>query len=823
MRFFDNLVGDIRYALRGFSSSPGVMVAAVVAIAVGIGINTGLFTVLNGVLLRELPAPQAEQLVAIHQIIPDGGQRTVSGSRSMFSFSEYETYRDNARTLSGVLAYNLAETNATLGGDYPAASSREIQGSLVSCNYFDVLRVTPVVGRGFAADSCGNLSGPPEIVLSHEVWQTSFGGDPAIAGRRIVLNRQQFVVAGVAPEGFAGIDFLRAQFFAPIAAQGLLIPNVDLVGNDNLSWLNLVGRREAAATLEQVRAELGVIAARIDVSGRTTVIVEPATPFALPEFRSTVIGFSSLLMTAFGLVLLIACANVANLLLARSATRSREIALRLSLGATRLRLIQQFLTESALISLLGGALGSLLAVWSVQASLAFVLSMLPAELPPLQIDPRPDATVLGFAIALIVATGVVFGLLPALHASNPDQYTALKHDAATTTRRGVGWSRGALVGVQVAVCLVLTVAASLLLRGLYAAQTVEPGFAYRNVSVVAVPLRSAGYDAQRTTAFNRELLQRLAALPGVTAVAQTAKTPLMPGSREYELSKSGEGDYQRFYFNNVSPGYFALLEVPLVRGRDFTEADLGDASPAMIVTAATARRLWPGEEPLGKVLDLDIGNETVISFEIVGVAADAQVQTLGRIDDNYIYQPASPRWQQGMQLLVKSEAPTAAVADAVRDVVASMDPMLVASVTPLEANLDIWRRFSSLGSTLAGALGVLALVLAGIGVYGQVSYAVNLRVREIGIRVALGASARQVLRLVVSRNACPVVVGLAIGGIGCLAVGQLLSSLLFGISAFDPLALGAAAGFVIAIAFAATLLPTRRALRVDPTVTLRAE
>jgi predicted permease len=717
------------------------------------------------------------------------------------------------------LAYTLAQTNATLGGDAP----REIQGSLVSCNYFDVLRVAPVVGRSFTPDSCENLSGPPEVVLSHEVWMTSFGGDPAIVGRSIVLNRQQYIVAGVAPEGFAGVDFLRAQYFVPISAQSLLIPNVDLVGNDNLSWLMLVGRRDAAATLEQVRTELGVIAARIDPSGRTTVIVEPATPFALPEFRSTIIGFSSVVMAAFGLVLLIACANVANLLLARSATRGREIALRLSLGATRLRLIQQFLTESALISLLGGALGSLLAVWSVQASLAFVLSMLPGELPPLQIDPRPDLTVLGFAIALTVATGVVFGLLPAIHASNPNQYTALKHVGAGTTRRGVGWSRGALVGVQVAVCLVLTVAASLLLRGLYAAQTVEPGFAYRDVSVVSLRLRAAGYDAQRTTAFNRELMQRVAALPGVSAVAQAAKTPLSPGSREFEMSRSGEGDYQRFYFNNVSPGHFALLEMPLVRGRDFTDADLADTSPAVIVTAATARRLWPGEEPLGKILDLEVGDDRFVSFEVVGVAADAQVQTIGTVDDNYVYLPASPRSQQDAQLLVKSAAPTAAIAAAIRDVVDSMDSMLVPTVTRLEANLDIWRRFSSLGSTLAGALGVLALVLAGIGVYGQVSYAVNLRLREIGIRVALGASARQVFRLVVSRNARPVLVGLAVGGVGCLAVGQLLSSLLFGVSAFDPLALGGAAGFVVAIAFAATLLPTRRALRVDPTVTLRAE
>ena len=821
MRVFENIWADARYALRSFSSSPGVTVAAVVAIAVGIGINTGLFTVLNGLLLRDVPVPEAQQLVAIHQIFADAeSERSVRGSQSMFSFSEYETYRDGTRTLSGVLAYTLAETNATLAG----AAPREIQGSLVSCNYFDVLRVSPVTGRSFAPDACENPSGPPEVVLGHDVWMTAFAGDPAIVGRSILLNRQQFIVAGVAPQGFAGIDFLRAQYFAPISAQSLLIPGADLVGNDHLSWLMLAGRRAEGATLEQVRTELGVIAARIDagVPGRqTTVVVERATPFSLPELRSTVIGASAIVMAGFGLVLLIACANVANLLLARSATRGREIALRLSLGATRLRLIQQFLTESALISLVGGALGSLLAVWSVQGALAFVLSVLPAELPPMQIDPRPDLTVLAFAIALTAATGVVFGLVPALHASSPDQYTALKYEPGTS-RRG-GWSRGALVGVQVAVCLVLTVAASLLLRGLYAAQTVEPGFAYRDVSVVSIPLRSAGYDAARVSAFNRELMQRVASLPGVTAVAQTAKTPLMPGSREFELSRSGEGDYQRFYFNNVSPGHFALLGMPLVRGRDFTDADLTDSSNAMIVTAATARRLWPGEEAVGKLLDIEIGNDARVTFEVVGVAGDAQVQTIGAIDDNYVYLPASPRSQMDAQLLVKSDAPTATIAAAIRDVVESMDPTLVPTVTPLEANLDIWRRFSSLGTSLAGALGALALVLAAIGVYGQVSYAVNLRLREIGIRVALGASARQVFRLVVARNARPVVLGLAVGGVGCLAVGQLFSSLLFGVSAFDPLALGGAAAFVLATAFAATLLPTRRALRVDPTVTLRYE
>jgi predicted permease len=370
----------------------------------------------------------------------------------------------------------------------------------------------------------------------------------------------------------------------------------------------------------------------------------------------------------------------------------------------------------------------------------------------------------------------------------------------------------------------LTVAASLLLRGWHAAQAVEPGFAYRNVTVAAMRLRSAGYDVPRATAFNRELMQRVAALPGVTAVAQTTKTPLSPGSQEFELSRQGEGDYQRFYFTNVSPGHFELLEVPLLRGRDFTDADLTDTARVMLVTAATARRLWPNEEPVGKVLDLEVGDDVPpVPFEVVGVVSDAQVQTIGVIDDNFVYIAATPRAQPSAQLLVKSDLPWATTAAGIRDVISSMDPLLVATVTPLENNLDVWRTFSSLAATLAGALGVLALILAGIGVYGQVSYAVNLRLREIGIRVALGAGAQQVFRLVVERNARPVVVGVVVGAVVCLAVGKLLSSFLFGVSALDPLALGGAAAFVFATALAATLLPTRRALRVDPTVTLRCE
>ncbi|HZF29284.1 MAG TPA: ABC transporter permease, partial [Gammaproteobacteria bacterium] len=521
MRVLGNLWGDVRYGLRTLRLSPGFAAAAIVAIAVGIGINSGIFSVLNGLVLRDLPAPDAQQLVGVSQHVEGGAERSSHGAPSMFSAAEYERFRAGTQTLSGLLAF-ARPTPVTLGG----AAPQQIPGSLVSCNYFDVLLQKPALGRGFAADACGAQQTAPEVVLGHDLWVSAFAADPGVVGRVVVLNRQSFAVVGVAPEGFEGVDIARASFFVPLSAQKLLLPSVDYLRDDHLSWLIVVGRRGAGASVEEVRAELAVIAARIDrdePGRKTALVIERATPFPYPELRPYVLGAGAVVMAAFALVLLIACANVANLLLARASTRGREIALRLALGATRGRLVQQLLTESVLISLAGGALGSLLALWSFRSLVAFVLTGLPADAPPMQLDSRPDLTVLAFAVGLTFVTGIAFGLAPAIHASNPALYGAIKMDASAERAKR---SRGVLVGLQVAVCLVLTVCASLLLRGLYTTQTVETGFNYRDVAVASFNLEGAGYDAPKADAFQRALLERVHALPGVTAAAQASRTPL---------------------------------------------------------------------------------------------------------------------------------------------------------------------------------------------------------------------------------------------------------------------------------------------------------
>ena len=826
-----HLLNDLRYAVRRLAAAPGFTAAAVITIALGVGINTGIFSVPNGVALRELPAPDAEELVSIHQILDDATmrQRRRSGNINTFSTSEYRTYRDGTRTLSGIMAYSR-EYTATLGGDMP----REVGGTLVTCNYFEVVRQPQSVGSGFAKD-CDAEGPAPAVVLGHALWASAFGADPAIVGRNVFLNRQSFTVVGVAPESFRGVDLLPASFFAPISTQPLLAP-ADNIYRVEGSWLTLIGRKADAISLEQVRAELGVIAAQIDQQQPprdTRLVVARARPNSSPEGQAEILALGAVVMTAFGLVLLIACANVANLVLARSTGRSREIAVRLSLGASRGRVVQQLLAESTLIAVLGGVSGVVLAIWSFQSLVAFALSSLPdVRDVRLAIDTSPDVRVLGFALVATLASGVLFGLAPALQASNPDLQTAMKSDVTGAGRRSGSRLQGALVGTQVAVCMVLIVAAGLLLRGLYTTQTVDPGFAYEDVAVASFDLTGAGYDTASAAVFQRQLLERVKSLPGVEAVAQVRSTPLSGGGGMMARLPNQDQPLL-FRVNLASPSYFSLLGIPIVRGRTFTDAELTDASGTtlaarfagsgvVIVSEATARRFWPDRDPIGQTL-LFGGPDDAVEVRVVGVAGDAQIDRIGEIPSNYLYFPPGPSVQAGLRVLARSRIDFAATAAGIHAAVAELDHGLVVDVAPLEANLDLWRSLARLASTLASSLGALALLLATVGVYGVVAYAVGRRKREIGIRIALGASAGSVLALMLMRTLRPVVVGAIIGVAAAVGVSRVLSSVLFGVSPVDPMALLGAVVVVAGVAFAAAALPARRAARVDPTRTLHYE
>ena len=816
--WFESVWADIRYAARTLRQNVGFTLAATLAIALGVGVNVGVFSVLNATALRRLPVPGAGQIISVSQIFHGHTVRNTHGEASMFSYREYLDYRENNHVFSGLVAYEPF-VEATLAG----TNLRPLLGATASCNYFDVLNEHPALGRGFVDSDCAAPGGAAVVVISDNLWRTTFGGDPSLVGKPIVLNRTPYTVVGVAPPGFTGTEAIPSAFWAPVTNEKVLEPGLDRLADDNMSWLALLGRARPGVTMEQMRADLDVIAGHFDQlhPGRSTYLaIRTATFFDRPEERQFLLPAASVILAAFGLVLLIACANVANLLLARASMRHKEIALRLSLGASRGRLVRQLLTESLLLSLLAGALGSLFAFWSVASITHFVTSHLPQELSTLAVNVAPDFRVLVYALALTLVAGIAFGLIPALQNSRPDLNTALKGDSAYSNagKKGGRFLSSALVVAQVAVCMILLLATGLLLRGLYFAQTVNPGFEVKEVASAFLNLRVQGYDEARATNFIRALRERVAGLPGVAEVAQAECAPLSHDFSADSMRVPGRAEKVWIEYNHVSPEYFSLLGIPIVRGRGFRPGETHD-SPGVIVTESTARRLWPREDPLGKTLRDDTGRE----YAVIGVAKDAQVSHLGELDATYIYFPAGPEDNLRSYLLVRYAGGYAGIAKGMREAGQSLDADVSVDVSTLDDYLEVWRTPSRISAVLSGALGALALLLAVIGVYGMVSYSVSRSVREIGIRMALGADGAQVLRHVLWQAMRPVLIGGLVGVAGCAAVSWVLSSMLFGLSPRDPLAFISVPLFLFMVALTASYIPARRAMGVDPMVALRYE
>ena len=817
-RWLEDLYEDLRYGLRVLRQNPAFTIAGVLAIALGVGINVGIFSVLNGAALRLLPIPHPEQIVSVNQIFHGHFSRNVHGEGSMFSYPEYLDYRDHNHVFTGLLAYEPF-VEATLA----APRMQQLIGALTSCNYFDVLNEHPARGRGFVDSDCAEPNGNPVVVISDELWRGTFAGDPSIVGKTIMLNRTACTVIGIAPPQFTGTDPVPSSFWAPLLLQRSLDSEAHRWADDNTSWLALLGRTRPGVSIEHMRADLSVIAGRLDQlhHGRSTSLaIFTARFMSRPEERQVLIPIASVILAAFGLVLLIACANVSNLLLSRASARQKEIALRLSIGASRWRLVRQLLTESLLLSLAGGALGSLLAFWSFAGIAHFITSHLPQQFPAPAINLAPDLRVLAYALALSLLTGAAFGLVPALQSSRLDLNTALKADAgySATHTKGGRFLRGALVGAQVAVCMILLLAAGLLLRGLYYAQTVDPGFDVKNVAQGYFNLQAQGYDEQRATEFLRRLRQRLEDLPGVTEVAQVESAPLSDDHSADHFSLDGQSGKIQIEYNHVSPEYFAVVGVPIVRGRNFAPEEGSDGS-SVIVTESTARRLWPGQDPLGKTLR----ESGVQEYAVIGVAKDAQVSHLGQLDTMYLYLRAQPHDSLRTFVLVRFAGGAIDAAKSFRDAAQSLDASLPVNVTKLEDNFEVWRAPSRIVAGLAGALGGLALLLASIGVYGMVSYNVSRSVREIGIRMALGAEGSEVMSHVLRQAMRPVVIGVLVGVGACAGVSWLLSSMLFGLSAYDPIAFTTVPLFLLFVALIATYVPARKAMRVDPVVALRYE
>jgi predicted permease len=820
------VVFDIRYALRTIRRNPGFALAAVLTLALGIGANTTIFSLVSAVLLRP-PAQVREpgRLVRVYTSDYSGPRYGAS------SYADYLDFRDDATGLAGLTAFAPSPLNFSAG----AAASR-VWGEEVSGNYFAVLGVAPALGRAFAPDGERTRRGEAEAVLSYALWQRAFGADSGIVGREVRVNGYPFTVIGVAPAHFNGsIRGVQADIWVPYAAKGLLSPERTASEGDvgtrrGDRGMFIIGRLASGATLATAQSGFDVIARRLhdayprywsDVHGESRVItlVSERESRVLPQLRGAVVGFFGLLMTVVGLMLLICCANVANLLLVRAAGRRREVSVRLALGAARGRLVRQLLTESAVISILGGAVGLLLARWATGLLMAFK----PPLPVPVALDLSLDGRVLAFTVLLTVLTGLIAGAAPALRAARLDLVSALKGMASDSDRRRRRPAlRSVLVVSQVATCVILLTMAGLLLRSLRAAQDVDVGFDPSGIAIFSTELGSQGYDEPRGRAFYSGLLSRVAALPSVRAASLAESTPLgLDYSRRgvsVEGYEPGPGEDMEFGANVVGPGYLGLMRIPLERGRDFTQGDRAGALPVAIVNQSFASRFWPGEDPIGK--RIRIGDSL---REVIGIARDTRNHSLDESPAPYFYLPFLQYYQPNMTLEVRTAGDPAAVIPVVRREIAALDGDLPVQDGTLEDALGLSLLPQRAGAMLLGIFSVLGLVLASVGLYGVVAYAVAQRTRELGIRVALGAEPGNIYRVVLGHGVKLTSIGLVIGVVGALLLTRLARGLLFGVSATDPATLASVAVILAVVALLASFIPARRATRVDPLVALREE
>jgi predicted permease len=812
----DRLWADLRYAWRQLARSPGFAALAVIMLGLGIGATTTIFSVINTLFLRP-PAHvrEPERLVSIY---------TSDFSGPAFGTSSHPDYQDFAAggpALSAVAAASPRPFNVAAGGE-----GIRTLGEMVSDNYFEVLDVRLAAGSGFARGSSET-----QAVIGHGLWLRLFGGDPGVVGRTIRLSGQTFTVIGVAPRGFGGsIRGVRMEVWTSLAAQRVLDASDDMLEQRGDRGLSLVGRLRDRATVEEAQGQLAVVAARLhraypdtwtDVAGkprRVTVLPEREARI-FPSIRGPVTQFLGLLMGVASLVLVVCCANLANLLLARATVRRRELAVRLALGGGRGRLVRQLLTEGLVLAILGGAAGIALAQWAADA-LAGFRPPLPV---PVALEFPLDGRILLFTLCVSAVTVVLSALVPALRATRLDAASALRADLSTAS--GSRWLglRDALVVGQVAGSLVVLAAAGLFIASLRNATRLDPGFRSADLALVRLELGVQGYDSVRGQAFYAELERRARALPGAEAVALAEILPLgLTGQRrgvEVEGYAPVEGEDMEFGTNTVSAGYFEAMGIEIVQGRGFEPSDRAGAKPVAIVNESFARRFWPGENPIGRRFSTGRGGMR----EVVGVARDGKYRSLGEDPQPHFYQPFAQMYEPDMVLVVRGATDARSLIPSVLREAQALDPELPVEASTMAEHLGLAVLPQRIGSAVLTSFGAITALLAALGLYGVMSYVVSQRTREIGIRMALGARGRDVRLLVLRRALAVTLVGLALGLAGALATARLLGTFLVNVSPSDPTTLLTVTAFFTVVAVLASWLPARRAAAVDPVRALRWE
>ena len=810
------LFNDLRLARRLLVKSPLFTAVVVITLALGIGLNTAVFSAIDALLLRPLPGVrQADELVQVYRSYRSGMDY---GSSSIPHFMDV---RDRSpAAFSGVAAWTFAPLNLSTSG-----RPQRVMGAMVSANYFSVLGVSASRGRTFVAEEDSGRGAHAVTVLSDATWKGIFGADPQVVGRAVILNGQQFTVIGVAPEGFKGtLPVVTPAMWVPLMQLATVRPgSADSFDSRGNNFMNIIARLAPGVGITRANERMKVLSAELtaehpdDYKDSGINLVLQSESGIHPTMKSAQVGLSAVVLAVVGILLLIACVNVANLFLARARDRAREMAIRLSLGAGRRGLVRQLLTESFVFATVAGIAGLAVAWWAI--SLANQIRL------PMDIDFRPDLRispmVLFFTMGVTLVTGALFGLAPALQATRPSLIPALKGEAPAGGSRSR--SSRVLVVAQTALSIVLLVCAGLFLRNLKAATAADKGFVSDNLLIADVDPGMQGYPRARTEEFYRRITERLLATPGVRAVGMIDQLPLSLGGSDHGVSipgyTPGPNENMSIRYSSVSPGFFEAMGIPLVKGRAFTVQDDSAAAPGVVINEQFAKRFWAGKDPLGHTVHVSGRDQTVI-----GVVPTGKYERLGEDPTAFMYHVQAQHWQTGMTIIVRTTGDPQLLAPQLRSEVSALDPDLpVSGIRTMDSHLGIALLPARLIGGVLGIFGILGLILASVGIYGVMAYSVAQRTREIGIRMAVGAARSDVIRLVMRQGMTVVLLGTLIGMAGALGLAQLIRGLLYGENALDPLTFVAVPMVLILVATVAILVPARRASAVDPVLALRRE
>jgi predicted permease len=823
-----NFQQDLRGGLRMLKKSPGFTFVAVLSLALGIGANTAIFTIINAVFLHPLPVEEPARLAEMFTRDTLTVDANTNFQLTGTSLPNYEDYRDQNTVFSG-LAVVTFPIPLNWGGQ---AEPQQLNASLVSGNFFDVLGVKPYRGRTFIADGDKKIGGNPEVVLSYSLWARRFGSDDKFIGQTISLNGTPYTVVGIAPPNFKGIVSLGRPdvLWIPVTMRDYVLTGQlkDLENNRRFRWTSIVGRLKPQVSVAEAQAAMKTVAAGLekeyprDNKGRT-VELYPLNETALGINQRKQFSLAGgVLMAVVGLVLLIACVNLANLLLAQAAKREKELSIRAAMGAGRFRLVRQLLTESTVLSLLGGLAGLLVAYWGRN----LLWSFRPPFLPDGSIDLSFDARVLGFTVLISVLTGLLFGIIPAIRASGTDVNEVLK----TGGRGGaLGWThnrlRGLLVISEIALALVALVGSGLFLRSMQNAQQFNPGFESQNLFQVNFDLGALRYDADHGQQFFRDVIERAKTVPGVVGASVSANG-IFGGGISATIFREGEQTDPNnrgtlVNLDEVTPGHFATARIPLLSGRDFTDYDRGNTTLVVVINQAMANLVWPGQDPLGK--RFAVVQEPNL-LQVVGVVGTTVIGQIGEDPQPVAYFPMRQQYSPVATLVVRTTGNPESLLGAVRTQVQQIDKNLAFTNGQTVQQLlgqGLWP--ARMGAALLGLFGALALILASIGIYGVLAYSVAQRTSEIGLRMALGAQPRQVLGLVLRQGMLLALIGATVGIVVALPVARMAGGLLYGVSATDPLTYAGITLLLMGVAVLACYLPARRATRIDPLVALRVD